>query len=87
MYSFNVSSFQGSIPRLCCLSASLQVNKLSFSLSKDPAHNGHGLIVKLEAQKPSQLEKPLHIALGVDGEEFWRTAARAFGDWTVGLAR
>ena len=66
---------------------SLQVSKLSFSLSKDPTHNGHGLVVQLQGKKPSELEKPLHVALGVEGEVFWRTAASAFGDWKVGLAR
>ena len=64
-----------------------QVSKLTFSLSHAPEHDGHGLIVKIEGKKPASLVQPVHIALDVSGQQFWRVAAQAFGEWASSLGR
>ena len=65
----------------------LQVTELSFSLSQAPAHDGHGLVVRMKGRKPANLVQPVHVALDVSGQYFWRTAAAAFGEWPTSLGR
>jgi len=63
------------------------VTDIKFSLSQDPAHDSHGLVVKVKGQKPGPLDTPVHLALSVEGGGFWRSAASVFGEFPVGFAR
>eukprot|EP00731_Ephydatia_muelleri_P024755 Em0016g1026a len=69
------------------LSSSITVNKISAEFSTDPAHNGHGMIIKLEGTKPSDLKLPVHVAFSVGGDDFWYQVNAIFGQWAVGMAR
>lgn len=60
---------------------------IKFSLSRDPTHENHGLVIEVKGRKPSELNCPVHLALNVEGRGFWSVASRAFGDFPVSLAR
>ena len=60
---------------------------MSIALSRNPAHNGHGIVVQIQGRKPSHLTLPAHIALNIGGSGFWRAASNTFGEWKVGLAK
>jgi len=41
----------------------------------------------MEGTKPANLVQPVHIALDISGQQFWRAAAEAFGEWPTSLGR
>ncbi len=65
----------------------VQVSDIKFSLSRDPAHENHGLVIEVKGYKPSALSEPVHLSLNVEGGGFWGVASRAFGEFPVNLAR
>lgn len=64
-----------------------KVSDITFTLSQDPTHENHGIVIKVKGTKARQIEKPLHLALTVDGTSFWHTASNVFGEFAVSLAR
>ncbi len=65
----------------------LQVSNIKFSLSQDPAHEKHGLVIQVKGRKPKELSEPVHLSLNVEGGGFWGVASRVFGEFPVSLAR
>ena len=64
-----------------------QVSNIKFSLSQDPAHEKHGLVIQVKGRKPRELSEPVHLSLNVEGGGFWGVASKVFGEFPVSLAR
>lgn len=63
------------------------MTSLTFELSDDPAHEQHGMIIKVRGKKPSSLLSPTHIALDVRGDGFWSTVGSVYGEFAASMAR
>ena len=64
-----------------------QINTFSAELSRDPAHDNHGMIINLKGTKPSDLAVPVHVAFTVEGDGFWNVVNASFGQLAVEKAR
>ena len=67
----------------------MQIEEMTFSLSKAPEHEGHGLVIDIRGNRASSLEKPVQMALDVpaSSSQFWRAAELSFGSFKISLAR
>lgn len=63
------------------------MTSLTFELSRDPAHEKHGMVIKVTGTKPRELAIPTHIALAVRGTEFWNAVSSAYGEFAASMAR
>ena len=64
-----------------------QVEEITFSLSKAPEHEGHGIVIKIKGTKKQSLIQPPMMALDVLPGRFWAGAEVAFGAFAVSLAK
>ena len=67
----------------------VQIEEMTFSLSKAPEHESHGLVIDIRGNRATSLEKPVQMALDVPASsyQFWRAAELAFGSFPVSMAR
>lgn len=75
------------MPCLLTIASYTQIEEMTCTLSTNPAHESHGMFIKVKGTKPKDLDRPVHLALDVGGSSFWFIAASLFSEMLVNFAK